>query len=35
MTPEIFLIYDQDKDGIVWFEDFIRGLDIQERGDFE
>lgn len=35
LLNEIFMLFDQDTDDHVWFDDFIRGLDIIERGNFE
>lgn len=35
LIQEIFNFFDTDNDGIVWFVDFVKGLDIVERGDFE
>ena len=32
---DIFVTFDKDGDGLVDFEEFIRGLDIMERGDFQ
>ena len=31
---EIFIFFDKDEDGMVDFEEFVRGLDIVERGTF-
>lgn len=35
LIPELFWFFDTDNDGAVWFADFVKGLDIVERGDFE
>ena len=35
LIPELFLWFDTDNDGIIWYTDFVKGLDILERGDFE
>ena len=32
--PEIFVFFDKDEDGLVDFDEFVRGLDIIERGTF-
>lgn len=32
---EIFVFFDKDEDGLVDFDEFIRGLDIAERGNFQ
>jgi|LauGreDrversion4_2_1035121.scaffolds.fasta_scaffold284839_2 Ca2+-binding EF-hand superfamily protein len=34
IVEELFLVFDTDGDGVVWFEEFIRGLNTMERGDF-
>jgi len=28
LIKEIFNFYDTDRDGVIWFEDLIRGLDV-------
>ncbi len=28
LIKEIFNLYDTDRDGVIWFEDLIRGLDV-------
>jgi len=28
LIKEIFYLYDTDRDGVIWFEDLIRGLDV-------
>ena len=35
LISELFLWFDSDNDGVVWYADFVKGLDIVERGDFE
>lgn len=35
LMPEIFSWFDTDNDGVVWYVDFVKGLDIVERGNFE
>jgi Ca2+-binding EF-hand superfamily protein len=35
LMPELFSWFDTDHDGTVWYDDFVKGLDIVERGDFE
>jgi hypothetical protein len=35
LMNEIFDWFDTDHDEIVWYDDFVKGLDIVERGDFE
>ena len=32
--PEIFVFFDQNEDGIVDFEEFVKGMDVMERGSF-
>ena len=32
--PDIFVWFDKDEDGLVDFDELIRGLDIMERGTF-
>ena len=34
LKDEIFLYFDKDEDGLVDFEEWVRGLDIVERGTF-
>jgi hypothetical protein len=35
LMSELFSWFDTDNDGVLWFVDFVKGLDIVERGDFE
>ena len=35
MAAEIFMVFDTDTDGVVWFTDVVKGLDVMERGDFD
>ena len=31
---DMFVFFDKDEDGLVDFDEFVRGLDIAERGNF-
>lgn len=35
LAEDLFLQFDTNNDGVVWFLDFMRVLDTMERGDFE